>query len=51
MHYADSYPDELPQLSLEPLEGEVDDEEIISLLNSARAVVSMLVCVQLYASH
>jgi len=45
VHYTDSYPDELPQLSLDPLEGEVDEEEMNSLLNSARAVVSVLVCV------
>jgi len=38
VHYTDSYPDELPQLSLEPREGEVDEEETNSLLNSAQAV-------------
>jgi len=36
--YTDSYPDELPQLSLEPLEGDVDKEEINSLLTGAQAV-------------
>jgi len=36
--YTDSYPDELPRLSLEPLEGEVDEEEINSLLTSTQAV-------------
>jgi len=40
--YTDSYPDELPRLSLEPLEGEVDEEEIDSLLTSTQAVVSTL---------
>ena len=40
--YSDSYPDELPRLSLEPLGGEVDAEEINSLLTSAQAVVSTL---------
>ena len=40
--YTDSYPDELPRLSLEPLGGEVDAEEINSLLTSAQAVVSTL---------
>ena len=40
--YTDSYPDELPQLSLEPLEGEVDEEEINSLFAGAQAVVSTL---------
>ena len=40
--YTESYPDELPRLSLEPLEGEVEEEEINSLLTSAQAVVSRL---------
>jgi len=38
VHYTDNYPDELPNLSLEPLEGEVDEEELNDLLDSARAV-------------
>ena len=42
MHYTDDYPDELPKLSLEPLEGEVDEEELNALLDGALAVVSML---------
>jgi hypothetical protein len=40
--YTDSYPEEIPRLSLEPLGGEVDAEEINSLLASAQAVVSTL---------
>lgn len=49
--YTDSYPDELPRLSLEPLGGEVDAEEINSLLTSAQAVVSTLACLRyLYAT-
>ena len=44
VYYTDDYPDELPKLSLEPLEGEVDEEELNALLNSAQAVVSMLAC-------
>jgi len=43
VHYTDEYPDELPNLSLEPLEGEVDEEELNDLLDSARAVVSTLI--------
>ena len=42
MHYTDNYPDELPELSLEPVEGEVDEDDIKVLLDSAQAVVSML---------
>ena len=44
MYYTDDYPDELPKLSLEPLEGDVDEEELNALLSSALAVVSMLAC-------
>jgi RWD domain len=46
VYYTDDYPDELPKLSLEPLEGEVDEEEIDGLLDSARAVVSILACLR-----
>lgn len=42
VHYTDSYPDELPELSLQPMDGEVDEDDIKSLLASARAVVSLL---------
>jgi hypothetical protein len=44
VHYADNYPDELPELSLDLIEGEVDEGEIDALLDSAHAVVSMLAC-------
>jgi hypothetical protein len=44
VYYTDDYPDVLPKLSLEPLEGEVDEEEINGLLDGAQAVVSMLAC-------
>jgi len=37
-------PDELPKLSLELLEGEIDEEEMNGLLDSAQAVVSILAC-------
>lgn len=42
VYYTDGYPDELPKLSLELLEGEVDEEEMNDLLDSAQAIVSIL---------
>jgi hypothetical protein len=42
VHYTDSYPDELPELSLQPIDGEVDEDDIRDLLASAQAVVSVL---------
>ncbi len=44
MYYTDGYPDELPKLSLEPLEGGIDEKEMDDLFWSAQAVVSMLAC-------
>jgi hypothetical protein len=44
VYYTDGYPDELPKLSLELLEGEIDEEEMDGLLDSAQAVVSILAC-------
>jgi hypothetical protein len=44
VYYTDGYPDELPKLSLEQLEGEIDEEEMNGLLDSAQAVVSILTC-------
>jgi hypothetical protein len=44
VYYTDGYPDELPKLALELLEGEIDEEEMDDLLNSAQAVVSILAC-------
>ncbi|KAI0006013.1 RWD-domain-containing protein [Russula compacta] len=38
VHYTDNYPDELPELSLEPLEGVTDEEEMDTLLDSTRVV-------------
>jgi len=38
VHYTDSYPDELPELSLQPIDGEVDEDDIRDLLASAQAV-------------
>ncbi|KAH9063458.1 RWD-domain-containing protein [Lactarius vividus] len=38
VHYTDSYPDELPELSLELIDGEVDEDDIRALLASAQAV-------------
>ena len=42
VHYTDNYPDELPELFLDPIEGEVDEDEIKTLLDNAQAIVSML---------
>ena len=42
VHYTDSYPDELPELSLQPIDGEVDEDDIRALLAGAQAVVSVL---------
>lgn len=39
VRYPDDYPDVLPELSLEPVEGEVDDGEIDHLLGELRSVV------------
>jgi hypothetical protein len=44
VYYIDGYPDELPKLSLELLEGEIDEEEMNDLLDGAQAVVSILAC-------
>ncbi|KAI0256676.1 RWD-domain-containing protein [Lactifluus subvellereus] len=38
VHYTNNYPDELPELSLEPVEGEVDEDDIKVLLDSVQAV-------------
>ncbi|KAF8759929.1 RWD protein [Rhizoctonia solani] len=37
--YTTNYPDEVPNLSLEPEEGELDEEELESLINGMKAVV------------
>ena len=42
VHYTDSYPDELPELSLQPIDGEADEDDIGDLIASAQAVVSVL---------
>ena len=39
VRYPDDYPDALPELSIEAVEGEVDDGEIEHLLNELRSVV------------
>jgi len=39
VHYTDGYPDELPDLSLEAIEGELVDDELESLLHELRTVV------------
>jgi len=42
VHYTDGYPDELPELSLQLIDGEVDEDDIRALLASAQVVVSVL---------
>jgi hypothetical protein len=37
--YPDGYPDELPELSATPVEGDIDDDEITELLNGLRTLV------------
>ncbi|KAF9464676.1 RWD-domain-containing protein [Collybia nuda] len=39
VHYTDEYPNVLPELSLQPVEGRVDDEEIDGLLKELGGVV------------
>jgi hypothetical protein len=40
VRYPDGYPDTLPELSLEPLEGELEDNELQHLLQELNRVVS-----------
>jgi hypothetical protein len=37
--YPDGYPDQLPELSAEPIEGDIVDEEIDQLLNGLKTLV------------
>ena len=39
VEYTDGYPDTLPLLSLEPIDGELDEAETAALIESMRAVV------------
>ena len=39
MHYTDGYPDKLPDLSLEAIEGELEDDELKTLLHELRTIV------------
>ncbi|KAI0736969.1 RWD-domain-containing protein [Fomitopsis betulina] len=38
VHYTDGYPDTLPELSLEPLEGSIEEEELETLMSDLRRV-------------
>ncbi|KAI9466189.1 RWD-domain-containing protein [Lactarius psammicola] len=38
VHYTDGYPNELPELSLQLIDGEVDEDDIRALLSSAQVV-------------
>lgn len=40
--YTNTYPDSLPELSLETLEGEIDQDDIDSLIDQLKAVVRCL---------
>ena len=40
--YPENYPDVLPELSLEAIEGELEDTEIEQLMEDLRTVVSVL---------
>ena len=42
MHYTDGYPDKLPDLSLEAIEGELEDDELESLLHELRTIVRIV---------
>lgn len=42
VHYPDSYPDVIPDLSLEPLEGDLDEAEMSMLLDGMRNAVCPL---------
>jgi hypothetical protein len=39
VHYTDDYPEELPELSLKAVDGELDDDEVTELLDKLRIVV------------
>jgi hypothetical protein len=39
VHYTDGYPDELPDLSLDTIHGEVSEEARASLIDDLRAMV------------
>jgi hypothetical protein len=41
VHYTDEYPDVLPELYLEAVEGEVEEEELDALLEELRGVVRL----------
>jgi hypothetical protein len=42
VHYTDGYPDTLPDLSLEAIEGELEDDELESLLHELRTIVRIV---------
>jgi len=37
--YPEGYPDQLPELSAEPIEGDIADDELNQLLNGLRTLV------------
>lgn len=40
--YTSGYPDTLPELTADPLEGEIEEEELADLLNGLKALVCLL---------
>jgi len=39
VHFTDDYPDSLPEMTLEPVEGELTDEEEAALLEGMKSTV------------
>lgn len=44
MKYTSGYPDTLPELTAEPLEGDIEEEELVGLLNGLKTLVGPLTC-------
>ena len=42
VRYPEGYPDTLPELSIEPLEGELEDEDVQHLLQELNKVVGFI---------
>jgi hypothetical protein len=48
--YTDGYPDKLPDLSLKAIEGELEDDELDSLLRELRTIVCIFQCDSIFDS-
>ena len=42
--YTSGYPDTLPELAADPLEGEIEEQELVDLLNGLKILVCSLTC-------